>query len=50
MAQILFAAEIALGRLDRCVAEQELNLLQLAPVGVAQLGTGPAQVVRCDML
>jgi len=35
MAQILFAPEVALRRLDRCVAQQELDLLQLAPAGVA---------------
>jgi hypothetical protein len=50
MAQILFAAQIALRRLNGCVAQQELNLLQLAAAGVAQLGAGPAQVVRTDVL
>jgi hypothetical protein len=35
MAQILFAAEVALRRLDGCVAQQELDLLQLATAGVA---------------
>jgi hypothetical protein len=50
MSQILFAAEIAFRRLHRCMPQQELNLLQLATAGVAQLGTGSAQVMRSDML
>jgi hypothetical protein len=50
MSQILFAAEIAFRRLDGCMAQQELNLLQLATARVAQLRTGPPQVVRCNML
>jgi hypothetical protein len=33
--QILFTPEVALRCLDGCVAEQKLDLLQLAPVGVA---------------
>ena len=48
--QILFAAEIAFCRLDGCVTKQELNLLQFAAGGVAQLGASPPQVVRCDVL
>ena len=32
------------------MAQQELNLLQLTTARVAQLGTGPAQVMRCDVL
>src|SRR5580692_9332195 len=50
MPEILFAAEIPFRCLDRCMAEQELNLLQFAAARVAQLRTGPPQVVRCDML
>jgi hypothetical protein len=50
MSEILFAAQIAFRRLDGCVPQQELNLLQLATARVAQLRTGSPQVVRCDML
>jgi hypothetical protein len=49
MPEILFAAEITLGRLDGCMPQQELNLLQLATVAVAQLRAGSPQVVRCNM-
>src|ERR1035438_2396980 len=37
MSEILFAAEIAFRSLDRCVSEQELNLLKLTTAGVAEL-------------
>jgi len=50
MSEILFAAEIAFRGLHRCMPEQELNLLQLTTAVVAQLGTGPAQVVRGNSL
>ena len=50
MAQILFAAEIALRRLHGCVTQQELDLLQLTTAAVAELGTSPAQIMRCNML
>ena len=50
MSEILLAAEIAFGCLHRCMAQQELNLLQLAAARVAQLRTGSPQVVRCNML
>jgi len=50
MPEILFAAEIALCGLDRCVPQQKLNLLQLTAARVAQLGTGSAQVMRGDVL
>ena len=50
MSEILFAAEIAFRRLDRGMPQQELNLLQLATAGVAQLRTGSPQVMRCNML
>ena len=46
MAEILLAAEITFRGLDRCVTEQELNLLNLATAVVAQLGTSSTQVVR----
>jgi hypothetical protein len=42
MAQILFAAEIAFRRLHGRMAQQELDLLQLAAAAVAELGTSPA--------
>ena len=42
MSEILFAAEIAFRRLDRCVSQQELNLFQLSSAVVTQLRTGPA--------
>jgi hypothetical protein len=48
--QILFAAEIAFRRLDRGMAQQKLDLLQLATTAVAQLRTRPPQVVRRNML
>lgn len=50
MSEILLAAEIALRCLHRHMPEQELNLLQFATVGVAQLRTGSPQVVRGNML
>ena len=50
MAEILLAAEIAFRGLDRCVAEQELNLLKLTTAVVAQLRTSPPQVVRGNSL
>jgi hypothetical protein len=50
MSQILFAAEISLRSLDRCVPQQELNLLQLSSAVMTQLRTGPPQVVGCDVL
>jgi hypothetical protein len=50
MPEILFAAEIAFGGLDRCVPEQELNLLQLTAAVVTQFRAGPPQVVRGNVL
>jgi len=50
MAEILFAAQIAFGRLHRCMPQQELNLLQLATARVAELRTGSPQVMRRNML
>ncbi len=50
MSEILFAAEIAFCRLNRGMPQQELDLLQLATVRVAELRTGPTQIMRCNML
>jgi hypothetical protein len=50
MSKILFAAEIAFRRLHGCMPQQELNLLQLSAVRVAQLRAGSPQVMRCNML
>jgi len=50
MPEILFAAEIAFRRLDGCMPQQELNLLQLAAAGVAQLRTSSPQIMRRNML
>ena len=44
----LFAAQIAFGCLDRDVAEQELDLLQLSTSSMAQLCTRAPQVVGRD--
>ena len=50
MPEILFAAEIAFRGLDRCVPEQELNLLKFAATVMAELRTSPAQVVGGNVL
>src|ERR1039458_144035 len=50
MSEILLAAEIAFRRLDGCMPQQELNLLQLATARVAELRTSSPQVVRRNML
>ena len=50
MSEILFAAEIAFRRLHGYMPQQELNLLKLSAVRVAQLRTGSAQVMRRNML
>lgn len=50
MPEILFAAEIMFCGLNRCMPEQELNLLQLTTAIVAQLRAGSPQVMRCDVL
>src|SRR5260370_20394532 len=50
MSEILLAAEIAFRRLDGGMPQQELNLLQLATIAVAQLRAGSPQVVRGNML
>ena len=48
--EVLLTAEVALCRLNGGMAQQELNLLDLAAASVAQLRARPAQVVRCDVL
>ncbi len=48
--EVLLAAEVALCGLNRSVAKQELNLLDLTAVRMAQLRAGPAQIVRSDVL
>jgi hypothetical protein len=50
MPEILFAAEVAFCSLNRSMAEQELNLLDLTAVRVAQLRAGPPQIMRRDVL
>jgi hypothetical protein len=50
MPEVLFASEVSFRGLNRRVAEQELNLLQFAAVGMAQFGAGSPQVVRRDPL
>jgi hypothetical protein len=50
MAEILLAAKITLCRLNRGVAHQKLNLLDLAAARMAQLRAGPAQVVGRNVL
>jgi hypothetical protein len=49
-AQLLFAAQVPLRRLNRNVPEQELNLIQLATREMTQTGTSPAEIVRCKLL
>jgi hypothetical protein len=44
----LFASEIALCRLHRNVAEQELNLLQFAAGLMTETSACPPEVVRCE--
>jgi hypothetical protein len=50
VSEILFAAEIAFCRLNGCVAQQELNLLQFTAAIVAEFRAGPPQVERCNVL
>jgi len=50
MSEILFTAEITFRRLHRYMPQQELNLLKLSAVRVAQLRTGSSQIMRCNML
>jgi hypothetical protein len=46
--EILFAAQVSLRGLHRCMTEQELNLLQLAATRMTEFRAGPAQIVRCN--
>ena len=46
--EVLGEAEVALGGLDRGVAERELDLLERGAALVGELGEGAAQVVRRD--
>src|SRR3954447_18773584 len=50
MSEILLAAKITLCRLNGGVAQQKLNLLDLAAARMAQLRAGPAQIVWSDVL
>ena len=44
----LLAAEVSLGRLNRDVPEEELNLFQFATRPVTEPGTCPPKIVRCE--
>jgi hypothetical protein len=50
VSEVLFAPEVAFRCLHRRMAQQKLNLLDLATIGVAKLRAGPAQVMRRDVL
>src|SRR5215813_3366036 len=50
MPKILFAGEIALRGLNRCMPKQELNLLQFTTPVVTKFRTGTPQVVRSNVL
>src|SRR5260370_39969803 len=47
-AQILLTTEVTLGRLDRDVPEQELDLIQFSAGKMAEPGTTATEVVRCQ--
>jgi hypothetical protein len=47
---VLLGAEITLGSLDRGVAEEEFDLLQIAAVLPTQLGAGATEVVGAEVL
>ena len=49
MSQFLFASKIVLGRLNRCMPKQKLNLIKFSPSQVAQSRTS-AQVMRSEIL
>ena len=46
VSEILFRNEVPFRRLDRRVAQQQLDLLQFAARRPAQFGAGPPQVMR----
>ena len=46
---LLLGTEIAFSRLDRGVAEQEFDLLQIPAVLPAELGAGAAEVVGAEV-
>ena len=48
MDEVLLDAEIALGRLNAGVAEEQLDLLEFPAPGAAELGAGAPQSVRLD--
>jgi hypothetical protein len=48
--QVLFAAQISLGGQNGHMAEEELNLLQLAAIHMAELGACSAKIVWCEMV
>ena len=48
MDQILLGPEVSLGRLHRCMAQQQLDLLQFSTRGPAQLRGSATTVVRRD--
>jgi len=50
VSQFLFASKTVLGRLNRCVPQQKLNLLELAASQVRQSCAGTAQVMRSEIL
>ena len=48
--KVLLATQVAFGRLNRSVAQEKLNLLQLASTVVAQFSARPAKIVGCHAL
>jgi hypothetical protein len=48
MHEILLRAEVQLGRLDRRMAKQQLDLVKLAASGAAHLRATTPEVVACD--
>jgi hypothetical protein len=48
MYQILLRAKVSLCRLNRSMAKEHLNLLQLAATGSAQFGACAAEIVWRD--